>query len=184
MEYDDFYGDQSSDSSASSDDGDAALKHGNIRDRISSDPFGTVANHEYRAREASVQTLSYLDGYDETKEIKLQEGFSHGYRLSFHDAFRVGRCIGSLCAKVAQEEILMPVGVNRKDGGAAAGNTFLSATRNAMEDSAALVRNFLREEILIERKERGFDKKYDDKLLQLENQLGKLGVEHATNRND
>lgn len=175
IEYDDFYGDQSSESAANSDDGDG---DGSFDDGCNlnlnttpSDPFGNVADHEFRSRESSVQTLSYLDGYDETKEIKLQEGFSDGYRKSFHDAFRIGRCLGSLCAKAAKDELLAPGEDKTKSD--SAGNTDQKATTKA-HDPAILVRRFLREEVLIGSNDKGNDMKYDDALLQLEQELGRI----------
>mmetsp|Transcript_28500 Transcript_28500/g.59402 ORF Transcript_28500/g.59402 Transcript_28500/m.59402 type:complete len:157 (+) Transcript_28500:134-604(+) len=110
---DEFFGDQSSESDficgAYQVDGNEG-----IRGETPSDPFGNVANHDYRSREASVKTLSYLDGYDETKEEKLQDGFSDGYRQSFSDAFRIGRRLGSLCARPALDESLT-LGLQRKN---------------------------------------------------------------------
>ncbi len=161
IEYDDFYGDQSSELAANSDDGDPI------------DPFGNVAIHEFRSLESSIQTLAYLDGYDETKEIKLQEGFSNGYRRSFHDAFRVGRCLGSLCAKAAKDELLAPGSVERKENSGSTRNLDQSAAIKAINDPVILIKRFLEEEILIGSKNCN-DAKYDEALLELENQLGRF----------
>ena len=174
IEYDDFYGDQSSESDASpGDDGDRSFDDGCTEKKSPSDPFGSVANHEYRSLESSIQTLSYLDGYGETKELKLQEGFSDGYRKSFHDAFRIGQYLGSLCATAARAELLLASGVHGEHGGSAE-NTDQSATKKSIEDPAILIRSFLREEILIGSKDKGNDTKYNEALLQLEEQLGQL----------
>ncbi|KAL3756585.1 hypothetical protein ACHAWU_001788 [Discostella pseudostelligera] len=184
IEYDDFYGDQSSESDASSgdddDDGDRSFDDGctETEKKTPSDPFGRVANYEYRSLESSIQTLSYLDGYDETKELKLQEGFSDGYRKSFHDAFRIGQCLGSLCATAARDELMLS-GVDREDNSGSAGNTDQSATKKLVDDPAILVRNFLREEILIGSKDKGNETKYDEALLQLVEQLSQIRIQHA-----
>ena len=159
IEYDDFYGDQSSELAADSDDGDPI------------DPFGNVAIHEFRSLESSIQTLSYLDGYDETKELKLQEGFSKGYRQSFHDAFRVGRCLGSLCATAAKDELLAPGAVHKENSGAR--NLDQSAVTKAINDPVVLIKRFLEEEILIGSNKCN-DAKYNQALMQLENLLGRF----------
>ena len=89
---DDFFGDQSSIDSP-----DSVAKNSLLLQQPSSDhSFGNVANHEYRSQEASIKTLSYLDGYDETKEERIQDGFSFGYKQSFHDAFKIGSLLGGI----------------------------------------------------------------------------------------
>ena len=93
---DEFFGDQSSES-----DCDSAS---NIE--TASNPFGAAGHHDYQSRESTIKTLSYLDGFEETKEEKLQEGFCEGYKQSFRDAFQIGQKLGSLSAKVAVHESL------------------------------------------------------------------------------
>jgi hypothetical protein len=169
---DEFYGNQSSSYESSPvsistgvDAADATPK--------SDHPFGNVAAHEYRSHERTVQTLSYLDGYDETKEAKLQEGFSRGYRRSFDDAFRIGRSLGSLCAKAALGESSTLATTN--DASDATGrNSEYDRTKNVIEGPASLVREFLRDEILIGRIED--TKKRDEALLILEDQLCQASI--------
>ena len=166
---DEFYGNQSSESSDASADGSG---HGTDEDAVTpSDPFGNVAAHEYRSHERTVKTLSYLDGYDETKEEKLQDGFSRGYRRSFDDAFRIGRRLGSLCAKAALDESSTLRTVNNIDPN---GNSDQDRTKNMIEGSAYLVREFLRDEILIGRIED--TKKRDEALLMLEDHLSQASI--------
>lgn len=134
---DDFYGDQSSKSDAGSSEGNSCNTN-DVMQAPPSDPYGNVATHEYRSRERSIKTLSYVDGYDETKEEKLQEGFSVG---------------GSLCAKAAIDESTTLL----------LGTTTMTSIDDAMQMSvhdttqflieihAILVSKFLRDEILIGR---------------------------------
>ncbi|KAL3823243.1 hypothetical protein ACHAXA_011088 [Cyclostephanos tholiformis] len=159
---DEFYGNQSSESDASTD--------GN-RCRINdvtppTHPFGQVATHEYRSSERAIKTLSYLDGYDETKEEKLQDGFSHGYRRSFNDAFRIGRHLGSLCAKAA-------IGESSTLGNTSTERSGYSGheTKSLTKGPATLVMNFLRNEILDGKIEDS--KKHDEALLKLEDELSR-----------
>ncbi len=167
---DEFYGNQSSSCESSpvsiSTGVDAAAD-------AKSDPFGNVAAHEYRSHERTVQTLSYLDGYDETKEVKLQEGFSRGYRRSFDDAFRIGRGLGSLCAKAALGES-STLGTTNDTSDATGRNSEYGRTKNVIEGPASLVREFLRDEILIGRIED--TKKRDEALLILEDQLCQASI--------
>ncbi len=157
---DEFYGNQSSESDASTD--------GN---RCSTDdatppsyPFGHVATHDYRSRERSIKTLSYLDGYDETKEEKLQDGFSHGYRRSFNDAFRIGRRLGSLCAKAALVES-STLGDTNTDTSENSDHP----TKSLLNGPVTLVMKFLRDEILDGRIDD--TRKYDEALEKLDDQL-------------
>lgn len=163
---DEFYGKQSSESDASTD----GNRCSTTDDVTPSDPFGNVATHEYRSRERSIKTLSYLDGYDETKEEKLQDGFSHGYRQSFNDAFRIGRQLGSLCAKAALYESST---FGTPDLGAM-GNSGHDYTTNIIEGPASLVRKFLRDEILVGRIEN--NKTLEDALSKLDDQLSQVSI--------
>ncbi|KAL7542045.1 hypothetical protein ACHAXR_011459 [Thalassiosira sp. AJA248-18] len=170
---DEFFGDQSSESDSNSfADGDKG-----IQDGTPSDPFGNVANHDYRSREATVRNLSYLDGYDETKEEKLQDGFSHGYRQSFKDAFRIGRRFGSLCAKPALCESLT-LGLHTENRDATTEATHQDSTINVIETPANLIRQFLTDEIILAESKEGSsaEKRYDAALLRLEDELEKLRV--------
>ena len=158
---DEFYGDQSSDTS------DANENTGNHDVPSSSEAYGNASSHEYRSQAASIRTLSYLDGYDETKEEKLQDGFAHGYKKSFHDAFEIGRRLGSLCAKAAFEE-----------------STTLNDTTDAKDDAAiakierhaSSTRQFLTERILVGNKKEDDEKKYDEALLKLKDQLDEARI--------
>ena len=169
---DEFFGDQSSESDFDCCADQVSCNKG-IRDDTPSDPFGNVANHDYRSREASVKKLSYLDGYDETKEEKLQDGFSHGYRQSFNDAFRIGRRLGSLCAKAALDESLTLGLQPEKNDASDASNP--DSTKNVIGSPSNLVRQFLTDEILMGSKE-SVETSYDGALLKLEDQLEKLRV--------
>ena len=169
MESDDeFFGDQCSESDSISCVGQVNSIKGDKGD-APSDPFGNIADHEYRSREASIKTLSYLDGYDETKEEKLQNGFSDGYRQSFSDAFRIGRALGSTCAKAALDESLT---LGLQSGNRDRSDKSIRTTKksNTIESPATLIRQFLTNEILIGSKDKP-DDTYGKALLKLGDQL-------------
>ena len=159
---DEFYGDQSSKSD------DAGSFVGNSCNNNTND----VTKAEYRSQERSIQTLSYVDGYDETKEEKLKEGFSIGYQQSFHDAFRIGRYLGSLCAKAAiDESTLLLLGTTPTSiDDEIVQMTDHDSTTCSIERHATLVSKFLRDEILIGRNEPN-DIKQQEAIKKLEDQL-------------
>lgn len=171
---DEFYGDQSSnESDAGSFGGNSCNNYTNdITKTAPSDPYGNVATHEYRSQERSIQTLSYVDGYDETKEEKLQEGFSIGYQQSFHDAFRIGKYLGSVCAKAAiDESMTLLLGTTTKSIDYEMQMSGHNSTTRSIERAATLVSKFLRDEILIGRNEPN-DIKQQEAIRKLEDQLG------------
>ena len=168
---DEFYGDQESDASP-----DSVLSSHQSSSLISNNnQFGNIANHEYRSREESIKTLSYLDGYDEMKEVRIQDGFSIGYKSSFHDAYKIGSCLGRVCAQAALDDLLS-VKTNNT-------NTITTATeekdRNDQKvlppphkSTATIIRTFLRDEILIgSSKEEDAQKRYDTALSKLKDDL-------------
>jgi len=167
---DEFYGDQESDASPDS----VLSSHQQYQSLISNNQFGNIANHEYKSREESIKIVSYLDGYDEMKEVKIQDGFSFGYKSSFHDAYKIGRCLGNVCAQAALDDLLVKTPNTSKT---------TTATDNkdefAQEDlppphksTATIIRTFLRDEILIgSTKEEDADKRYDMALSKLKNDL-------------
>lgn len=179
---DEFFGDQESDSDRNSYTDRLGACDKRDGEDYPSDSFGNVANHDYRSREASVKTLSYLDGYDETKEEKLQVGFADGYRKSFHDAFKIGRRLGSLCGKVALNESAT-LGLqqddkdtnNKSDEFTNGENRESTQINSSIHETANLVRQFLTDEILLGTKESA-EKGYDEKLSKLEDALEKLKV--------
>ena len=63
---DEFFGDQSSESDTPD------------RNQAYSETMNGAAAHKYRSHESSIKTLSYLDGFDENKEDKMQDGFCDG----------------------------------------------------------------------------------------------------------
>lgn len=171
---DEFYGDQSSESDdAGSFVGKSCNNNTNDVKKAPTNPYGNVATHEYRSQERSIQTLSYVDGYDETKEEKLQEGFSIGYQQSFHDAFRIGRGLGSLCAKAAIDEsmTLLLGSTTESIDDEIVQMSDHDSTTCSIERNASLVSKFLRDEILIGRKEPYDDIKQQEIIEKLEDQL-------------
>eukprot|EP00578_Thalassiosira_sp_NH16_P014578 CAMPEP_0181121218 /NCGR_PEP_ID=MMETSP1071-20121207/24613_1 /TAXON_ID=35127 /ORGANISM="Thalassiosira sp., Strain NH16" /LENGTH=179 /DNA_ID=CAMNT_0023206007 /DNA_START=45 /DNA_END=582 /DNA_ORIENTATION=+ len=169
---DEFFGDQASHSESPT----SSLKDIGEVTTTSSDPFGNVADHEYRSRGASIKTLSYLDGYDETKEEKLQHGFSRGYQQSFDDAYSVGRRLGSLCARAALNES-ETLGLPQNKSTTPEDLEERCSTAEGIiivERSATLVRQFLTDEILIDSKGHNAQTRYDEAILKLKDQLGKI----------
>ena len=130
---DEFFGDQSSESDTSD------------RNHAYSETMNGAAAHEYRSREISIKTLSYLDGFDETKEDKMQDGFRDGYKLSFADSFRIGQRLGSLSSRVVFDESLMIKSRRASDSTTKSDDSTEENFRNA----ANLVRDFLTNKILI-----------------------------------
>lgn len=132
---DEFFGDQSSDF----DDWDAS---NNNQDNSLIKPFGAATNHDYRSRESSIKTLSYLDGFDQSKEERLQEGFCDGYKQGFCDGYKIGEQFGSLSAKVAFEESMtlthQSKATKEKD-----------ALMNNLDTVADIIHIFLAESIMI-----------------------------------
>lgn len=162
---DEFYGDQESDASP---DSVLSSQQHQSSSLIPNNQFGNIANHEYRSREESIKTLSYLDGYDEMKEVRIQDGFSFGYKSSFHDAYKIGRCLGSVCAKAALDDLLS-VKTNHKDTTTATDN---QEALPPHKSTSTIVRTFLREEILIgSSKEEDAQKRYDMALSKLKDDL-------------
>ena len=173
MESDDeFFGDQCSESDSIACVGQVNSIKGN-KGNAPSDPFGNIADHEYRLREASVKTLSYLDGNDETKEEKLQDGFSDDYRQSFSDAFRIGRRLGSTCAKAAlYESLTLGLQSGNRDK---SDKSIRTTKKSTIESPATMIRQFLTNKILIGSKDKSEDT-YGKALLKLGHQLDEAKV--------
>ncbi|KAL9190915.1 hypothetical protein ACHAXT_000621 [Thalassiosira profunda] len=163
---DEFFGDQASDP------GDFSVEECSSGSNQTSD---ALSNHEYRSSEANVRTLSYLDGYDETKEEQLQDGFADGYRQSFQDAMAVGRQLGSMCAGLALKES-STLGLPPRKSDVAAKTD--EGSSNAIERPASMVRQFLTEKILAEGggSKEDAEKEYGEALLRLINQLEKMST--------
>ncbi|KAL7516465.1 hypothetical protein ACHAWX_002680 [Stephanocyclus meneghinianus] len=139
---DEFFGDQSSESGSDRND------EGFHKEAISN-PFGNAAGHDFNSQEASIKTLSYLDGFDETKEEKLQDGFGDGYKQAFGDAFRIGQRLGSLSAIVAvAESQMMRQDLQQSENVDSINNLY---------QAAVLIRQFLTNEILIGSSDKEFD---------------------------
>ncbi|KAL7465793.1 hypothetical protein ACHAXS_006113 [Conticribra weissflogii] len=136
---DDFFGDQSSLSDVNSTTNESTTR---IQNEPPSQPYGNTAIHEYRALAANVKKLSYLDGYDETKDDSLQDGFEDGYRKFFCDSFRVGSKLGTLCGKNALIISSNSEKSNEKQG------RDVGVIDNSVECVASLVRLFLANEII------------------------------------
>jgi len=101
-------------------------------DQSCDDDFG---NREAEFRD--MKSLSYLDGFDSTKEEKLQEGFAAGYSQAFTDAFETGKRLGSICATTAV------CGMNNQD------KDGVIANQPLLHNSASTIHHFLRDEIMI-----------------------------------
>jgi len=63
------------------------------------DEFGALGRHETRAHRRDVAALGYVESYDDTKEVRLQEGFEAGYRQTFDASLRVGDLFGQWMAR-------------------------------------------------------------------------------------
>mmetsp|Transcript_29445 Transcript_29445/g.61936 ORF Transcript_29445/g.61936 Transcript_29445/m.61936 type:complete len:208 (+) Transcript_29445:60-683(+) len=136
---DEFFGDQSSLCDVNSTTNESVTR---IQNELPSQPYGNAASHEYRSLAANLKKMSYLDGYDETKDDCLQDGFSDGYRKSFCDAFRVGLKLGAFCGKKALTKSFNSGRSNKQLGGD------IGVKDNSVECVASLVRRFLTNEIM------------------------------------
>jgi hypothetical protein len=164
---DEFFGDQSSES-----DCDAPNEKGN-KDEASA-PFGAAADHDYRSRESNIKTLSYLDGYDETKEEKLQDGFCDGYRQGFKDAFRIGQQLGSLSANVALDHSFTN---SPASNSSPESNDSCAADRlQTLHKNAELIHAFLTNNMLIGSDDQEKDE-YTDQLNILATKLQTMGMD-------
>lgn len=125
--------------------------------------FGDQCDDEFGTAEAEfrdVKTLSYLDGFDETKEEKLQEGFAEGYSQAFNDAFQTGNRLGSIAAKTALCEL-------NKDA------ECVTANQPVLHSAASAIHQFLRDEIMIG-DEKGRENTYEGAFHNLKNQLDSI----------
>lgn len=66
-----------------------------------------LAEQESNAVSAKLSSLAYLDAFDDSKEVRLQEGFESGFFEVFHFAESLGRKLGILSAraKVQQQQV-------------------------------------------------------------------------------
>jgi len=67
-------------------------------DRVE-DEFGLLGSAESRARVERFRTIGYHEGFDETKDVRLQRGFQDGYQQAYDVSYRIGRMLGELTAK-------------------------------------------------------------------------------------
>lgn len=124
-------------------------------DQSCDDDFG---NREAEFRD--MKSLSYLDGFDSTKEEKLQEGFAAGYSQAFADAFETGKRLGSICATTAV------CGMNQdKDG--------VIANQHLLHNSASTIHQFLRDKIMIGGEKRD-ESSYEEAVDKLQKELDKI----------
>ena len=123
-------------------------------DQSCDDEFGT-AEAEFR----DVKTLSYLDGFDETKEEKLQEGFVEGYSQSFGDAYQAGIRLGSIAATAALCEL------NEDE------TRSVPSNQSGLRNAAKAIHQFLRDEIIGGGKEKEKECNYDRALESLRHKL-------------
>ena len=63
------------------------------------DGFGALGERETVARQQELQTLGYVEAYDETKDSLLQQGFEAGYRETHNAALRLGNLLGRIAAE-------------------------------------------------------------------------------------
>lgn len=58
-----------------------------------------LADRESRAKEEELKKIAYVEGYDDNKETRLQEGFEAGYKETFEAAMRIGEFLGKSRAR-------------------------------------------------------------------------------------
>lgn len=67
--------------------------------QASSQTVNGLAHHESRAIQESFRNIGYHEAYDESKEVKLQEGFEAGYREVIDVSVRIGKILGEVSTK-------------------------------------------------------------------------------------
>jgi flagellar biosynthesis/type III secretory pathway protein FliH len=65
-----------------------------------------MAEREARAIQNRLENVAYLEAFEETKEIRLQQGFEAGYQEVYEVAGRLGEQLGRLVAKAKLESLL------------------------------------------------------------------------------
>ena len=83
---DDFFGDQTEDFWGTCEQGQGE----------STQQAATIglAQRDARSEGEQFRNIGYLEAYDETKELKLQEGFEEGYKQYFQEAMKLGEHLG------------------------------------------------------------------------------------------
>jgi hypothetical protein len=56
--------------------------------------FGALPERERLAKQSDLETVAFLDTFDEYKESKLQEGFEFGVTETYDTARRIGKLLG------------------------------------------------------------------------------------------
>mmetsp|Transcript_11037 Transcript_11037/g.15314 ORF Transcript_11037/g.15314 Transcript_11037/m.15314 type:complete len:165 (-) Transcript_11037:38-532(-) len=104
-EEDDFFGDQGDDldeNASNNFNGFEDIKANPQQGDLSRAMEG-LAFHDTRATEETFHNMGYHEGYDEAKELRLQEGFEAGYREVFESALRVGKMLGDVSTRAVLE---------------------------------------------------------------------------------
>jgi hypothetical protein len=57
-------------------------------------PHGAMGQHDLQSEHAKRHNLSYHESYDQSKELKLQDGFEKGYRTFLPNAQEIGTLLG------------------------------------------------------------------------------------------
>ena len=57
-------------------------------------PHGAMGQHDLQSEHAKRHNLSYHESYDQSKELKLQDGFENGYRTFLPNAQEIGTLLG------------------------------------------------------------------------------------------
>lgn len=86
-EIDDFFGYLTSD--------DGFNERAEINETKVVDLVGMQA-HDIRAREENYRNIGYLEAYDSTKEVRLQDGFETGYKDCIKESIEIGEYLGQI----------------------------------------------------------------------------------------
>lgn len=129
------------------------------RNQVSSD---SMAQHETHAREEQYRNIGYLEAFESSKEVRLQEGFEDGYREVYDVALRVGELLGVVVAQSL-------VGMKRCEGADNKGPTINPNVKVASET----VR-----QSLMQMDQSETDAGQLEALQQLESRLSEISMEH------
>ena len=78
-------------------------KTGNDETTLPSHDADGLAQRERRATNEQFRNMGYLQAHDESKEVRLQEGFEAGYNHYFDKAMRLGELIGEATSPLNDE---------------------------------------------------------------------------------
>ena len=81
-------------------------------DQNSNDETDGLTDRDNKAKEEELKSIGYLDAYDVSKDVRLQEGFEYGYEETFEISTRIGTLLGEA---VAHAKVAESVSIEQKE---------------------------------------------------------------------